>query len=1380
MRSISRAFAWCMLSWFTCLLAPSLSAQDPDSELNRVPESLREWVPWVLWDDVPRSVPSLYSDSAQRIPVWPSRLSLNANRDGGKWKVQVRMFSDGWLPLPGDAEHWPTDVLVNDAPTVVVEHRGVPSMFLTQGEYRLTGHLPWSELPQRLALPKAYGLLELTVADQPVPFPTWDTDGWLWLQRSSAAETESNQLTLNVYRVIEDGLPIWLRTQIDLTVSGKTREEVIGYVLPEQWQLSFVSSPIPVAIDESGQLKAQLRPGTWQIRIDAFRNQDLKDLQYAPGIAPAASTELIAVRGQPALRVVELQGGIPIDAQMTNFPEAWRDLSVFEWKTDTPLTWVEKSRGMGMQIPDKLGIGRLLWLDDDGRNLTFQDILKGQPKQIARLDVIDSHELGVVRIDGERQLITANPTTGSHGVELRTRNPTIEAIGRAPMSSAMLATGWKTDADSLHVTFYLPPGWRALAMLGADRVRGDWITAWSLLDLFLLLVFTIAVFRIWGWLPAAIAFVAFALSYHELGSPRLTWFFLLIPIAILKVLPKERHANWIQGWKWVAAAVLMINLVPFAAIQVQNAIYPQLEPIGIPYQSRTMFEWLHATYNTSAQVASVAIEQPLDIEQRFNAPGKVPPGSSNDLFSSGGARGAVLSKSIGSLPNQTQSQVANLQFEAGTRIQTGIAKPGWYGNQVHCDWDGPVDAGQHVQPILISCTQHRMLTAVRLGLLFALIGILFRSRARKPTLPVRAAPITAVVVSSCVFMATLGPVSAQTPDPDTLRLLRERLLQPSDAFPHAAEIPNMKVAIAQSQLRIEAQVHAAVDVAIPVPGKLPSWSPLRIQVDERPAEVCRRDDGYLWVWIPKGIHNVRVEGLLGDATEWVWTMVLPPRQLQVDAPDWNVTGLLPDGRPQEQMFFVRKEQSGDADASYDQKNFRSLVLVDRTLEIGLVWKVHTRIERISSPGKAISLQIPLLPGERVLTSNLVSGNGIIEVNLSADATSMIWESEIERTEAVVLTAPDNPQSVERWSLVSSPVWNIGFTGLQPMYESEREALVPAWRPWPGESVTIQIQRPLAVAGKTLTIKEAEQKLTLGNRQRTSRLRLQVESSLGGEFPLSIEEGVSITQLTLDNRPIPVRKQAAGIVVSLQPGIQTIEVEWTSENPLATVAAFPKIELPIEAANVGLKMTVPASRWILWTQGPIRGPAVRFWTILVLALLAAIVLGSAQGTPLKRWEWILLTVGLTQVNAFAALVVVAWLYATAWRSRTRLDGWNRWLAGLLQLFLVGLTLAAIGVLIVAVGKGLLGSPEMFIVGNGSFGGQLAWFEPLTSTRVPQPWIISISVWFYRLLILIWALWLANALLRWLQAWWLAMNHGGMGLPIRNPVPDTASVEPPPIL
>ena len=67
--------------------------------------------------------------------------------------------------------------------------------------------------------------------------------------------------------------------------------------------------------------------------------------------------------------------------------------------------------------------------------------------------------------------------------------------------------------------------------------------------------------------------------------------------------------------------------------------------------------------------------------------------------------------------------------------------------------------------------------------------------------------------------------------------------------------------------------------------------------------------------------------------------------------------------------------------------------------------------------------------------------------------------------------------------------------------------------------------------------------------------------------------------------------------------------------------------------------------------------------------------------------------------------------------------------------------------------------MFIIGNNSYRTYLQWFQPRVGGELPEPYIVSISVWYYRLLMLFWALWLASTLLRWLKWGWQQFSHGG---------------------
>ncbi len=71
----------------------------------------------------------------------------------------------------------------------------------------------------------------------------------------------------------------------------------------------------------------------------------------------------------------------------------------------------------------------------------------------------------------------------------------------------------------------------------------------------------------------------------------------------------------------------------------------------------------------------------------------------------------------------------------------------------------------------------------------------------------------------------------------------------------------------------------------------------------------RRDDGYLWIALPAGVHRVSVEGLLTNLTEWQWTYQLRPRRVTIDAPGWQVSGVRSGGVPEAQVFFTRVRQS---------------------------------------------------------------------------------------------------------------------------------------------------------------------------------------------------------------------------------------------------------------------------------------------------------------------------------------------------------------------------------------------------------------------------------------------------------------------------------------
>ena len=1365
---------WLFLSG---VVATSLALPSPESANSiqsqeeceaAIPPSLKSWESWALWGMGERTSPSPYSDGNKYLTFWPARLEIFVSKESGSFDLGVTVFSPTWVPLPGGADVWPLNVTIDGKPVPVLEHGNRPSLYLQTGMHRILGKYLWENIPQRLPIPPQVGLIGLTIDGKAVESPIWDGQGELWLRRDGNSKSgEKDFLSVTLYSLLEDGVPLTLRTRVELLVSGKNREEQIGAVIPEGWKLFSVESGIPVAVDESGGMKAQVRPGKWTIELGAYSLQDVRKIDFAKGVTPAVKEQLVAFHARPDFRLLDISGATPIDASQTTIPSDWKKFPVFRWQMTTPIRLEERLRGMGTQKAEGLDIRRELWLDSDGKACTFHDFISGKGQQIWRLDVAPGEDLGSVSMGREGQLITSNPVTGVPGIEIRTRSIGLQATGRLYLGNDLSATGWLTDAGNVSATLNLPPGWRLFALFGADWVDGDWLTAWNLLDLFLLLIFTLAVFRLWGFVPAVVAFSAFALSYHELGAPRYTWLILLMPLAFSRIIKEGWAARVVFAAKWVAIAALLFSLIPFLSQQLQKALYPQLEQVthhhNFSLSRQRMIANAAAPQNMpQSQMQPVGVDGVLmGGKDAIAVDAGVAGDTSTDRgFGTGGSARSLAMSSLSkgkvvSSPYRNQ----NLQNDLNASIQTGPAQPTWKWRSASFGWNGPVTSTQTVHPVLIPLWLERILTVVRIVLLILLASILLDGRRAMRFIGKGASKITPLLVIGALTLIFSSSSLAQIPDQSMIDILKSRLLQPSTAYPKAADIPSASLKLEGRRLQLDLEVHAALRTAVPLPGNLPSWSPLTVLLDGKPADSLLREEGFLWVVIPEGIHKIQVTGLIGDVTDWEWTFRLKPRRVTIDAPEWTVSGVHPNGVPEQQIFLSLKQKTSAGSADYDNPNLKSIVVVERNMELGLVWHVHTTVSRRSPDGRALSLSVPLLTGESILTPNAIVKEAAIEVHLGAREENYSWDSELPITNALHVASSKENAWVETWRIAASPVWNIAFHGLAPVFEPNNSDLIPVWHPWPGEEVFLTITRPIPVAGATITVDRGRHETTLGRRQRDATLDLNVRCSVGQDFRITLPDQAQVTSLKLSGQQIPVRMEGNVLVASLRPGSQNILLAWTAPVLLNTVSRAGEIRLPVDSSNITTVIRVPDDRWTLFTFGPLIGPAVRYWPLLIGALIAALMLGRFTLSPIKTTAWLLLLVGLTQANQISVLCVILWFFLLAWRGSS-FQVERPLLRNIFQGVLLLLTATFFGIMILLLNEGLLGAPHMFIIGNYSNSMFLQWTEPRCGVQLPQPGCITISIWWYRLLMLLWALWLASSMLRWMPWAWTQFSSGGV--------------------
>ena len=1325
---------FCFLLFTTCTLTTAQEFFGPDGESDEtsgkseVPEPLRPWIDWTLKGTPDAGTPRSFEDAEIRLPLWTSRLQLNARADGADFTFDATAFDPAWLGLPGNGRTWPTEVQLNGKPVPVVERNGRPAIHLPKGSAEVIGALLWKELPQQIALPPEIGLLALTVNGSPQDSPSWDSDGTLWLQRDASSEpVDEDFLSIKMHSLLEDGIPLWFETRIELIVAGKSREETLGSVLPEGWQLAKIQSPIPVAIDESGLLKAQLRAGRWSILLRAFQTSEVAEIGFAEGSTPAVADQVLAFRAQPSFRQAEIMGLPQIDVAQTQVPEEWRSLPVYRWETDAAFQLVERVRGPGERGAAPLSIQRSLWLDDDGKMLTYQDRLSGRLSEIRRLDAAEAHQLGSVTVGGEPQLITHDPNGGAPGFEVRAPNLEAVATGRIEIHDAISATGWQTNADDLKATLHLSPGYRLFALFGADYTRGDWLTSWTLLDLFLLLLFTLAVFRMRGFRGALIALIAFGLAYHEPGAPRFPWLLLLIPVALLDSVTTGRWMKWIVMMKWGAIVILVTTLAPFAAYQIQGALFPQLE-------RKTSFQ---------GYPAAAAGSQMYDRAGSF-------------------AENALSSSPARASKKDYAKMSQNLKADPKAIIQTGPGVPAWTWRSVEFGFDGPVDQSQVVRPVLIPPTISRLLGVIRVLALVLLAALLLMRRKKKkrsdePTNGPAAQPgiAPALLAAGLVLFAAPGETMAQFPNAQLLDELRSRLVEVPEGFPGAVEIANAAMTIDDASVELALDYHAAARAAAPVPFPIGAMEPMSAQFEDGTPATLLRQGGQLWVLLPEpGIHRITVSGKLRNRSDWEWGFALKPRRLSVDAPGWTVSGVRPDGSAEDQVLFAHVRQEGGvaATANYDRPTTNHAILVERQIELGLVWRVTTTVSRLSPKGRAAALRVPLLTGEKVVSAGRSVKGGAIEIRLAPDADSVSWEGELSPANELALSTPEKATWTERWRLVASPVWNVSFSGLAPVFIVSEDQLIPLWQPWPGESATITVSRPQAVEGAAVTIDSAHHSLTPGRRQRSAKLTLNLRTSLGEDFSIGIPPDAEVTTLQHDERSIPIRKEGDAIVVPLRPGPQSIAVEWRLPDNPGGWTRVDAVTLPVESANVQTSIRPSQDRWLILTDGPLRGPAVRFWSILAFAIIASLVLARLPHSPLRIVGWILLSLGLTQISVTLSLIIIAWLFLVHFRDEKRWKKLRPLSYNFFQVGLIVLTLVALGIFIRIASVGLLGDPEMYVAGNGSSSSLLNWFSARAPQDLPRPGYWSISIWWFRLAMLLWALWLAYSLVGWLRNGW----------------------------
>ncbi|MEW5757544.1 MAG: hypothetical protein AB1810_14710 [Pseudomonadota bacterium] len=1341
------------------------------STAEMVPPALKPWTNWVLYEHEVSPCPSLYNQIGQtRLCAWPGPLALTLARQGGAFTQSWEVEQEGWIGLPGDSQHWPLEVTANGKPIAVSDHAGAPVIFLKPGRHALSGKFRWAQLPERLKVPETVALVQLKIDGAAVRFPYVDDAGMIWLrdqqpQAGKPGETE-NRHTLTVSRLISDDVPLKAVTFLDLSISGDARELVLGpLLLPGAIPLAL-SSRLPAKLEPDGRLRLQARPGRWTIEFTARFPGDLVSIAL-PAVQGDAwvNEEIWAFQANPLVRLAEVKGLEQIDPRQTALPEAWHGFPAYRMSAGQAMQFEVRRRGNPEAAPNSFTLRRQLWMDFDGTGFTVADQINGLMNRDWRMNMYAPYQLGRVAINGEDQVITHLDGERGAGVEIRQHQLQLSAESRID-EARLPGLGWDSEFTAVSGQLYLPPGWTLLSMGGVDQVSNSWIKKWTLLDIFLVLIITLAVKRLWDWRVAVLALALLTLTWHEAGAPRLIWLNLVIAIALWRALPEGTMKRLINWYRWASAAALVLLFLAFAVDAVREGIYPQLEnPQGI-YRGAPIPPPSPAVFMEEQLAPEAEVDVGSAPSQVYKATKEMADAAISALPSEEYKRGRAEVR-----VKQEPALMTQQVVDPSARRQTGPGLPRWQWQTIDFAWNGPVQADQAITLRLISPTGHLLLNLLSVVLMGALIAFMLgfdikdKRRFGFPSLKLLVPLCFSAVV--CVGAAPQAWAAEQAvfPDEAMLKELERRLVkaqeEPPQCAPQCAQSPRLRLVAQPDALTLQMEVHAGAEVAVPLPFEANQWLPTEVILDDRQVGVSRVGAQY-YARVPAGVHRLTLRGPLPELASVRIPLPLNPYYIEAEAVGWRVEGIT-DGKASGQVQLLRQSKRASkstAEAAYETQALPPFVIIERTLLLGIDWNVQTTVTRVSGPGDAISLEVPLLEGESVLSADAKVKNGKVSVTLGAAQDSASWTSSLGKRDALTLKAPHTTQWLEHWRLSVSPIWRIGYQGIpEIMQQSPAGDWMPQWWPWPGEEVVVAVTRPEGIVGATLTIDETRMRVTPGKRTAETVLHLQLRSSQGEQRDLVLPEGAVLQKLLIDEVEQPIQQSQNKVPLTIAPGSHAITLIWRQDAGVTGRYTTPVLDLGLPAVNNNLTLAMPQDRWILFAGGPKVGPAILFWGVLLVILLVAIALGRTTSTPLKTHHWLLLGVGFSQAPVWMPALVAAWFFLLAYRGRQPETVSNSQFNAM-QLLLVVTTVLAASFMLYAIWQGLLGLPHMQIIGNGSWDYELNWYQDRVDGALPSAWVVSVPIFVYRMLMLAWALWLAFALLNWVQWGWGCFSSNGV--------------------
>lgn len=414
--------------------------------------------------------------------------------------------------------------------------------------------------------------------------------------------------------------------------------------------------------------------------------------------------------------------------------------------------------------------------------------------------------------------------------------------------------------------------------------------------------------------------------------------------------------------------------------------------------------------------------------------------------------------------------------------------------------------------------------------------------------------------------------------------------------------------------------------------------------------------------------------------------------------------------------------------------------VRRNLALGKTWRLNTTVTSLFAGTQDYikvgnTLKVPLLPGEKIVSSNTIVEDGFVIINLEG-RDSQSWSSVVDSVSQINIKSI-SPNIVQNISINNEQTdWLFEIIKNDELVKSKNLEM------WPLDNLIVNFSLPKSKAGDFNVVQSVYLEKILEKENVNSNWNIQIESSLGGSFTINRNDDKSkILEIKNKNNPISFREDNGKLNFFIDAGENTLLISTTEKRKPYFIERNQQWDFSVPTYNYKFNIDNTSERWVIWAGGDMVKPSVLLLGYLFLVLLFSFTLSKIHSI-FNGLTWALILFGLANMPFIIIVIMVISMIFIGNKNKILNNGitssHQKEQISKLSKWIILCTIYAVSVLIFSAGAGLLGSSNSFIVsplGNSS----LIWFTDIYNKT--DAYMFSLPKLYFKVFMFLWSIWLA---------------------------------------